>query len=518
MMTNSRFTAVDLRSLRFNPWLIALTVMLATFMELLDASVVNIALRHIAGTFASGPDEATWVLTSYLIANAIVLLATGWLSAFFGRKRLMLASIVIFTVASMLCGVAPSLPFLILARVVQGIGGGVLQPSAQAVLLESFPPAKRGHGMCLYTIGIMVAPLLGPSVGGWITENWSWRAAFYINLPVGILALLMTQIFVTDPPYLQPVRRRVDYVGFALMVVGLGALQIALDRGQQADWLSSALIRNLIIVAALMLGGFIWWQLRVKNPIVDLRVLKDRNFAIGTLLVTFVSGVVFYATVTLLPMFLESLMGYTSALSGQTLAARGIGALIATIFVGRLIGKIDLRLISGCGIGLLALSIYLLSVVNLEVAQSAFWWPCFWNGVAFGFISAPLMALAVSTIRNDKIGYATSIFNALRNLGGSVGISVLTTLLARREQSNQTILGPNFTSYNPAFRGQIQRLQATLGRQRAYRVLYENLLTQASLLAFIDQFRTLAIFCLLCAPLALFFRKTEYREGDLSRR
>jgi len=506
---SAEFNPSDLRSLRSNPWLIAVTVMSVTFMEILDTSVANVALRHIAGSFAASTDESTWVLTSYLISNAIVLVATGWLSGFFGRRRLLLSCIVIFTAASAFCGAAPSLEFLIAGRVIQGIGGGVLQPAAQAVLLESFPPAKRGQGMCLYTVGVMVAPLIGPTVGGWITDHWSWRWVFYINLPVGIFATLMTQAFITDPPYLRRMRGNIDYMGFALMSAGLGALQVVLDRGQQEDWFSSALIRNLTVVAILTLALFVLRELRAKTPIVDLRVLKNRNFAIGTMLVTGVSGAAFYATITLLPLFLECLLGYTAALSGEALAGRGIGALVATIIVGRLIGKIDTRLMLVCGFGLLALSICLLGEVNLEVSQASFLWPCITNGFAFGLISAPLTTMAASTLRTEQIGYGTAIFNGLRNLGGSIGISAVTTLLARRAQWHQTILASRLTRYDRLFNQRLRQMQGLLGGQRAYGVIYGGLLNQAALLAFIDNFRFLTLLCLLCAPLALFFKKTE---------
>ena len=509
--TRLRFNLQAARQ-RSNPWLIAVTVMSSTFMEVLDTSVANVALRHIAGSFAAGADEATWVLTSYLISNAIVLVATGWLAGYFGRKRLLLCCLIIFTGASAFCGAAPNLECLIIARVIQGIGGGVLQPIAQAVLLESFPLEKRGHAMCVYTLGVMCAPLLGPTVGGWIADNYSWRWIFYINLPVGVVAALMIKALITDPPYLSRVRGHVDYLSFALMAVGLGATQIVLDKGQQADWFDSALIRNLSVIAILALAVFIWRELRSKTPIVDLRVLKDRNFAIGAVLVTCVSGAAFYATITLLPLFLQIVLGYTAALSGATLATRGIGALVATGIVGHLIGKIDPRVMLCCGFALLTLSIYLLGAVNLEVAQSTFVWPNIINGFAFGFISAPLTTKAVSTLRNEQIGNATGIFNLMRNLGGGVGISVMTTLLARRAQWHQTILASRLTPYNQLFRRQIQQSQRLLG-PRAYGVFYGALLNQAALLAFIHCFRILALLCLICVPLALLFKNTKQRGG-----
>jgi DHA2 family multidrug resistance protein len=518
-----------------NPWLIAATVMSATFMEVLDTSIANVALPHIAGSLAASTDESTWVLTSYLVSNAIVLVATGWLSGFFGRKRLLLSCIVIFTAASALCGAAPSLSFLIIARVIQGAGGGVLQPTAQAVLLESFPAEKRGQAMAVYTMGVVVAPIVGPTVGGWITDNYTWRWTFYINLPVGVFATLMTQAFITDPPYLRRVRGRIDYIGFALMAAGLASLQIVLDKGQQDDWFSSALIRYGTVVAVVGLTGFILWELRVESPIVDLRVMKNRNFALGTLLVTAV-GVTLYATITLLPLFLQTVLGYTATLSGETLTPRGIGALVATIIVGRLIGKIDTRLMMVFGFGLLALSVYMLGDVDLEVAKSTFLWPNIINGFAIGLIFTPLTTTAVSTLRTAQLSNATGIFNLMRNLGGSIGISAVTTFLARREQWHQTVLASHLTRYDRIFRQRFRRAEPFLGRrrpygllagtetffkqtqgapgrQRAYGVFYGRLLNQAALLAFIDNFRALTLLCLLCAPLALFFKKAEVRGG-----
>jgi DHA2 family multidrug resistance protein len=321
----------------------------------------------------------------------------------------------------------------------------------------------------------------------------------------------MTWVFITDPPRLKRMRGHVDYSGFALMSIGLGALQIGLDKGQQEDWFSSALIRNLAAVTILTLAIFIHREFRAETPIVDLRVLRNRNFAIGTMLVTAVSGAAYYGTITVLPLFLERVLGYTAALSGETLAARGIGALIGTVIVGSLIGKINTRLLMSCGVGLLALSVYLLGEVNLEVSQSSFLWPCVFNGFAFGLISAPLTTMAVSTLRTEQIGYATAIFNAMRNLGGSVGISVVTSLLARRAQWHQTILVSHLTPFNRLFRQRFQQSQRWLGGQRAYGVFYGVLLNQAALLAFIDNFRLLTLLCLVCAPLALCFKKPEHR-------
>src|SRR5947208_6320385 len=325
----------------FNPWLIAASVMLATFMEVLDTSVANVALPHIAGNLSATPEEATWVLTSYLVSNAIILPAANWLGRFFGRKRFLIVCIILFTVSSAVCGAAASLGMLIVARIAQGAGGGALQPIAQSVLLESFPPEKRGQAMAVFGMGIVVAPIIGPTLGGWITDNYSWRWIFYINVPVGALAVFMANAFVEDPPYIKNQRPgRIDYVGFGLMALGLAALQLVLDKGQEEDWFSSSFIVWALILTVVALVAFVIWELRSSEPIVNLRILSDRNFAVGTMLMT-VIGVVLYGTIALLPLFLQTMMGYPAVQSGMAVSPRGIGSIISMIIIGRLVGKID---------------------------------------------------------------------------------------------------------------------------------------------------------------------------------
>src|SRR5882724_10993103 len=317
----------------FNPWLIAAAVMLATFMEVLDTSVANVALPHIAGNLSASTDEATWVLTSYLVSNAIVLPITGWLGSRFGRKRLLITCIIIFTVSSALCGAAGSLGFLILARIIQGAGGGALQPIAQAVLLESFPPEKRGSAMAIYGMGIIVAPIIGPTLGGWITDNYSWRWIFYINVPVGALAVFMSQTFIEDPPYIRRVvGAGIDYIGFGLMAVGLSALQIVLDKGQEDDWFGSNLIVSLAIVTVVCLTVFVIWELKTKDPIVNLKVLGNRNFGLGVVLIMVV-GAILYGTTAMLPIFLQTLMGYPATQRGLAVSPRGLGSLVSMFIV-----------------------------------------------------------------------------------------------------------------------------------------------------------------------------------------
>jgi MFS transporter, DHA2 family, multidrug resistance protein len=495
----------------FSPWLIAAAVMSATFMEVLDTSVANVSLPHIAGSLSASTEEATWVLTSYLVSNAIILPATGWLSSFFGRKQLLITCIVIFTLSSALCGAATSLPMLIAARVLQGIGGGVLQPTAQAVLMESFPFEKRGQAMSIYGMGIIVAPIIGPTLGGWITDNYSWRWIFYINIPVGIVAVLMATWFIENPPYLRRVARAsIDYIGFGLMALWLAAFQLVLDKGQEEDWFESRFITLLTVIALSAMIAFVVRELSVKEPIVDLRVLKNRNFGVGTLLMTIVGGVL-YGTTAMLPLFLQTLLGYPAVQSGLAVSPRGFGSMASMIIVGRLVGKIDSRLLIAFGFCILAYSVYLLSGINLEISTSSVILPNIINGFAMGFVFVPLTTTAMGTLRKDQIGNATGIYSLMRNIGGSLGISAVTTMLARGAQQHQAVMVSHLTPYDPAFQQRLQQLQGTVGTQQAYGVIYGTVLKQASLLAFIDNFRLLTIVCLLCVALVFLLKRVRSR-------
>jgi len=505
----------------FNPWLIAAAVMLATFMEVLDTSVANVSLPHIAGNLSATAEESTWVLTSYLISNAIILPATNWLSHFFGRKRFLIVCIGIFTLSSALCGAATSLGLLLFARVLQGAGGGALQPIAQAVLLESFPAERRGSAMAVYGMGIVVAPIIGPTLGGWITDNYSWRWIFYINVPVGILAILMANMFVEDPPYIRSQRPgRIDYIGFGLMAVGLATLQIVLDKGQEDDWFASAFIARSIFIAVVALVAFVIWELRTAEPIVNLRVLANRNFAVGTALIA-AMGIVLYGTIALLPLFLQTLLGYPALQSGLAVSPRGIGAIVSMIVVGRLVGKIDGRYLIMFGFGLVGFSTYLLGDINLQISISSIVWPQIASGLAMGFVFVPLTVIATGTLSNEQIGNATGIFNLMRNVGGSFGIAAVTTMLARGAQVHQAAMVSHLTPYDPVFQQRVHEMMtgiATHGNlmaasQQAYGVVYQSLVRQATLLAYIDNFRLLAFMCLVCLPAGLLFKKVKARSG-----
>lgn len=508
-----------------NPWIIAIGVMLATFMEVLDTSVANVALPHIAGSLSASADEATWVLTSYLISNAIILPATHWLGSVFGRKRFLLTCIGIFTIASALCGMAPNLELLIIARVLQGAGGGALQPISQAILLESFPPAKRGAAMATFAMGVIVAPILGPIVGGWITDYYSWRWIFYINLPIGVLAILMVHSTVEDPPYLRRVPfSSIDSIGFGFMAIWLATLQYVLDKGQEEDWFASQAILWCVIISTVCFLAFIVRELTTDAPLVDLCVLKNRNFGIGVVLIAVV-GLVLYGTTTVLPLFMQTILGYTALSAGFALSPRGIAAFITTIIVGRIAGRlISNRILLMIGFGVLGVASFLLAGISLEVPIETLMWLSVVNGVAISLIFVPLTTSTMGTLRQEEIGNASGIYNLMRNLGGSIGIAGLTTLIARGTQVHHAFLGEHVSASNPAYREQLAALQAALAAklgaaaaaQKAPAIIEQMLEQQASMLAYIDAFHILAILSLLCIPLVFFLKKAKTTAGSIA--
>ncbi|HEX3144274.1 MAG TPA: DHA2 family efflux MFS transporter permease subunit [Pyrinomonadaceae bacterium] len=504
----------------FNPWLIAASVMLATFMEVLDTSVANVALPHIAGNLSATPEEATWVLTSYLVSNAIILPAANWLGRFFGRKRFLIVCIILFTLSSAVCGAAASLGMLIVARIAQGAGGGALQPIAQAVLMESFPAEKRGSAMAVFGLGVVVAPIIGPTLGGWITDNYSWRWIFYINIPVGIMAIVMCNMFVQDPPYIREQRPgRIDYLGFGLMALALGSMQLVLDKGQEEEWFASNFITGFVILSVIAAVTFVIWELRSKEPIVDLRVLANRNFAVGTSLMI-AMGIVLYGTIAMLPLFLQTLMGYPAVESGMAVSPRGFGAITSMLIVGRLINRIRGRYLVMFGFSVLAYSIFLFSKINLEISISSIVWPNIISGFAMGFIFVPLTTMALGTLSNEQMGNASGVFNLMRNTGGSVGIAAVTTMLARGAQVHQAMMVAHLTPYDPAFQQRVGQLAARgvpgMATQQAYAGIYGTLVRQATLLSYIDIFRVLSFLCLLCIPATLLFERVKRKPGAVA--
>jgi DHA2 family multidrug resistance protein len=502
-----------------NPWMVAVSVMLATFMVVLDSSVANVALPHIAGNLSASTDESTWVLTSYLVSNAIMLPASGWIARRIGRKRLMMISILVFTAASLLCGVAVSMPMLIVARVLQGIGGGGMQPLAQSILLESFPPHQHGTAMAVYGVGIVVAPVIGPTLGGWITDSYSWRWIFLINLPVGLLALFMANLYIEDPPYLrQAFRGAIDYLGFGLMAVWLGAMQLVLDKGQEVDWFAAGWIRWLAGVSAVALLGFIVREFKSHEPIVQLRILRNRNFGMGTLIAS-LYGFTFYGVIAMLPLFLQTLLGYSALESGLTVSPRGIGSLLSMIVVGFLVNHIDGRILLACGFAIFGYSTLLLSHINLGISMGSVAMPNFINGFAGGFVFVPLTTMSMGLLRKQEIGNASGIYNLMRNIGGSIGIACITTLLVRNSQIHQNYLGANLTAGSPAATGILAGLEAKFStggadgytaHQEALGALYRSVQQQAAVLAYADIFRLLGYLSLFCIPLVLLLHRLRH--------
>ncbi|HEU6447922.1 MAG TPA: DHA2 family efflux MFS transporter permease subunit [Verrucomicrobiae bacterium] len=500
---------------RHSPWLIAMAVMGATFMEVLDTSIANIALPHIAGSLSATTDESTWVLTSYLVSNAIILPMTGWLGNHFGRKRVLLSCVIMFTIASALCGAALSLPMLIVSRIFQGIGGGAMVPIAQAILLESFPANKRGQAMAVFAMGVVVAPVLGPTLGGWITDNFSWRWIFYINLPIGMFAFFMQEWLVEDPPYIQRNEEAtIDFTGLGLLALWLGTMQIVLDKGQEADWFQADWIRWFTFISILSFLGFIVRELTAEHPLVNLRVFKNRNFAVGVFLMTVLAGIL-YGTTAELPLFLQTLMGYPALQSGLSQSPRGIAAFITTAFVGRLVGKIRLRWLLMFGFSLLAYSAWELSSINLQVSMASVIWPSVLNGIAISFIFVPLTTATMSQLGQQQIGNASGLYNLMRNTGGSIGIAFVTTMLARGAQRHQALMVGDLASANPEFVHRLNAIQHALARNgdpvaatdQAYAVLYNTLNAQAHLWAFVDNFRLFSLFALMAIPMIWLFKR-----------
>jgi MFS transporter, DHA2 family, multidrug resistance protein len=507
-----------------NPWLIAVSVMFATFMEVLDTTVVNVSLPHIAGSLSASIDEATWALTSYLVANAIVLPMTGWLASMFGRKRLLMLSVVGFTASSFLCGLAPTLSSLIVFRVMQGATGGALQPLSQAVLLEAFPPQDRGKAMGFWGLGIVVAPILGPVLGGWLTDNYSWRWVFYINIPVGIASIVMTKLYIFDPAYLRSENRNVDYWGIGMLTVGIGALQIVLDKGQQEDWFESNVIVTLAVISAVTLIALVWHELTTDDPIVDLRVLKERSYAVGVFLMTIV-GFVLYGSMVLLPIMLQTLLGYPPLQAGIAMAPRGIGSFFMMPLTGLMTGKLDARKLLTSGLLIGGMTLLWLSWLNLQAGYWDIFWPQLIQGVGMSLLFVPLTTISMDRIPQEKMGYATSLFNLMRNIGGSIGIAATGTMLARHSQSTTAMLGANVTAYDSTSQSMIYQMtgafmaagaDAVTAAERAYAALFGLVQRQATMVAFVGIFQLMGVIFIALIPLVLLMKRPKTRGGPVA--
>ncbi|MGB7761176.1 MAG: DHA2 family efflux MFS transporter permease subunit [Bryobacteraceae bacterium] len=504
---------------QINPWIVAVAVMFATFMEVLDTTVVNVSLPHIAGSLSVSVDEAAWALTSYLVANAVILPMTGWLASRFGRKRILITAVFGFTAASFLCGLAPSLSMLIVFRVLQGATGGALQPLSQAVMLEAFPPHDRGKAMAFWGLGIVVAPMLGPMIGGWLTDNWSWRWVFYINLPVGLASIVMTRLFIFDPPYIRRRGLGIDYWGIGLLVVWVGALQVVLDKGQEADWFASYWITALTAVAVAGLAIFVAHEFSTRDPVVRLRVFKERTYAAGVFLMT-VLGFVLYASLLLLPVFLQTLLGYSALDAGIAMAPRGLGSFLMMPLVGTVLSRFDPRKVLACGLTVAAWTLYELGRLNLNAGYWDIFWPQFIQGAALAMLFVPLTTATMDRISREEMGNATSMFNLMRNLGGSFGIASATTYLFRRQQYNTQMLGAHVTALDPRVRAMARGIQTSMlahgsdpaaALRRAYGAIWGMVQRQASMVSFVDTFLVLSVVFLLMLPLLLVMKKPRYQ-------
>jgi DHA2 family multidrug resistance protein len=517
---NQQSTAIN----PVSPWVIAMTVMLATFMEVLDTSVANVALPHIAGGLAVDVQESTWVLTSYLVSNAIVLPLSGWLSSLFGRKNVFSACVALFSLSSFLCGIAPSLGLLSVFRIFQGIGGGALQPISQAILLESFPPQKRGQAMAVFGMGVVVAPIIGPTLGGWLSDNFSWRWIFFINIPVGMLSLFMTSLFVSDPPYLTrrgAGRVRIDYIGLGLICLGLGCLQVFLDKGQTEDWFASNLIVVTGAVAFVCLSVLIVWELIAVSPIINLRLLKDRNFAVGVVAM-FTLGFILYGSLLLLPLFLQQLLGYTAMLAGMVLSPGGILTLIMMPIAGALVARVQARYLIMAGLIIVGYSMFYTAGFNLQIDFRTAVTSRSITGAGLAFLFVPINAAAFYYIAREKTGQGTAIINLIRNVGGSFGIAFVTTLLARHIQMHQSLLVHNLTPTNPVYSQIAAHIQTGLAHRGAdpsqaaaqtAGIIQSMLTRQAAIQAYGDVFQILGVISLAVVPFMFLLRKVKQGTG-----
>jgi len=490
--------------------------MASAVMELVDTAAVNVSLPYIAGNLSASVSEATWVLTSYLVANAAVLPITGWLANYMGRKRLLVVAVTIFTIASVLCGLAPSLPLLIFFRILQGAGGGSLQPTTRAILLETFPREERGKAMAFWGVGIVVAPIMAPVLGGWLTTDYTWRLVFFINVPISIIGLILVHLFVHDPSYIRRTSNRIDYWGLGMLVTGIAALQVMFDKGQEDDWFGSHFIVTLAIVAAVGLTAFVIWELRSKDPIVRFRLLKHRTFAVGVAL-SAVMGVVLFGSTVLLPLFMQELLGFPAITAGKWNTPRGLATMAFMPIAGILISRRwDMRKMLFFGVLTAAVGVFSFSFLDLSAGPWNFVLPEAIMGLGFSFIFVPLATITVDPIPAEQMGYATSIIALMRNIGGGLGISAVTTLLARREQVHQDTLASHITSFSPFTAPLLAHLHQRLAQQgvnftgagrHALQLLYDILLKQSAVLSYLDAFRFLTFLFVVVSPVVWLMRK-----------
>ncbi len=507
---------------RHNPWAIALTVTIATFMEVLDTSIANVALPHIAGSLSASQDEATWVLTSYLVANAVILPLSAWLADRVGRKRFYMTCVVLFTISSFLCGLAPSLPLLIFFRILQGLGGGGLATSEQSILADTFEPSRRGSAFALYGMAVVLAPAIGPTLGGWITDTLSWHWIFFINVPVGVLSIFLTSHYVEDPPHIVAAVKRsgglpIDYVGAALIAIGLGSLEVVLDKGQEDDWFGSPFIIGFASLALVALTFFVVWEWNHDHPILNLRMFRIPNFAVANGLMLVLGGSLFGATV-LQPQFLQTLMGYTAQAAGETLTPGGFAVMLCMPFVGRFVSKVDARYM--VAFGFLITGFAVLNMTHMYLGMD-FWTPVWYRvywGLGIALLFVPINTLSFIGVRPELNGQVSAMVNLSRNVGGSIGIAVVTTVIARRTQVHQSELSANISSGAPALRGFLSTASGRLahagggavtGLRQAYGQAAHALQQQAAVLAYHDALFILGAACILASPVIFIAKKNK---------
>jgi DHA2 family multidrug resistance protein len=505
-------------------WAITFSVMMVTVMQVLDSSVTNVALPHMQGSLSAGIEEMSWVITSFLAANAIIIPATGWLSARFGRRRFFLICTVIFTTSSFLSGIAPSLEFLVAMRILQGLGGGPVIPMAQAIMWEIFPLRQRGTAMAVWGAGIMLAPILGPTVGGWICDNWSWRWIFYINLPIGLAGFVMVSIFLFDAPFVRK-PRGIDLAGLVLMVLGFGLLQLYLDLGEKKDWFDSGLIIALFILAVCAIMAFVIRELLAPEPILDLTVFNDRNFAVGTICIALV-GLGFNSSVLLVALFAQNVLSWDAWNAGLVLAPGGLGTMISLMISGRLVARADQRLMLIGGCLLNAVAATMMTSVTLGMDYWSLAWPRFLQGFAMGFIFPPLQTLTLATIRLERLGNATAAYNVVRNIGGSIGVALATTLLVRRSQAHQTTLVSHLNIWDADTTLKLkqwtdhfvsQGTDTYTANRRALVMLYRGAIEQAHIMAYADDFWLISVLFVVIVPLVPLMHRVRTEQNERAR-
>lgn len=492
-----------------NKWLVVGTVMLPTMMEIIDTTVVNVSLPHIQGSLSVGVEEITWVLTSYLISNAIIIPMTAWLASIFGRKRYMLFSISLFTFSSLMCGTASSLSFLVFFRFLQGLAGGGLQPTSQAILLESFPLKERGMAISIYMMGTVMGPTIGPILGGWITDHWGWRWIFYINLPIGVISLFMVTFFIFDPAYIKRKIKKIDYWGLCFLSIGLASLQTVLDKGHLKDWFSSRFIVVLSVISFSLLVLFVINEIRTKQPLVQLRIFKKRSYAIGCTII-FLGFFAFFGSVVLLPLYVQKLMGYTAFLAGLVMGPGAIASIFFLPLVGRLTKFIDARYLLAIGFMGQLLALYLMSHFTLQIGFWQIIWPRLIQGAGLAFFFVPLATVAFMEVKKQEMGNATAIYNLLRNLGASFGTAIVTTILSRRAQFHQNRLIEHLSPTDIPFQQSYEQLRHYFPSDfHALGGIYRELLHQTNMLAFNDAFFFCFFLFLILLPSLIILKKAK---------